>query len=152
MLDMLVELRQEDTKSDRFTVDLDERPAKIVVNPSGNELFFDWDATVDDSGRLRRCIVCNSDLFRERAFPQITGIVIVLAFAGGIAGVVGLLTTWTMLSAMVVVLALDIAILLFDRPRLVCYGCSTRFKNTPIAPHFHGWDQQRAEQIKRSIS
>jgi len=148
---MLVELRQNETKSDRFYVNLDERPPRLIVHPSGNELFFDWDATVDDSGRLRRCIVCSHDLYQERALPPITGIVVLLAFAGGIAGVVGLLTTWSMLSAMVVVLFLDIAILVFDRPRLVCYGCGARFRNTPISPHFQRWDHQRAEQIKRSL-
>ena len=151
MCDMLVELRQEGTKTSRFSVNLNEQPVKIFLEPSGGEIFLDWDATVDDSDRLRQCIVCSNDLYRERAFPQITGIVIVLAFAGGIAGVVGYLTTWSMLSAMVVVLLIDIAILVFDRPRLVCYGCGTRFKNTAIAPHFHSWDQLRAEQITRSL-
>ena len=111
-----------------------------------------WDATVDDSGRLRCCVVCTGDLYRERAYPQITGVVIALAFAGGIAGVAGFLTTWVMLSAMVLVLLFDVAILIFDKPRLVCYKCDTRFKETPIAPHFQAWDQHHADQITRSQS
>jgi len=150
MCDMLVELHQVGIKTSRITVNVQERPTKIIVEPSGNELFLDWDATVDDSDRLRCCLICRKDLYRERAFPQITGIVVVLAFAGGVAGVLGYLTTWSMLSAMVLVLLLDIAILVFDRPRLVCYGCGTVFRNTAIAPHFIGWDKQRAEQILRA--
>jgi hypothetical protein len=148
---MLIELHKDGVKTHRVAVDLTEKPSMISVEESGDELFLDWDATVDDSDRLRSCIVCSNDLYRERAFPQITGIVIVLAFSGGIAGVGGFLTTWSMLGAMTVVLLLDVAILLFDKPRLVCYGCGTKFKNTAIAPHFHGWDQQHAEQISRSL-
>jgi hypothetical protein len=148
---MLIELHKDGAKTQRVAVDLTEKPSMISIKNTGEELFLDWNATVDDSDRLRSCIVCSNDLYRERALPQITGIVIVLAFSGAIAGVGGFLTTWSMLSAMIVVLLLDVAILLFVKPRLVCYGCGTKFKNTPISPHFHGWDQQHAEKISRSL-
>jgi hypothetical protein len=151
MNSMLVELHRQGVKTESFSVSLSQRPSKIEVESTGEELFLDWDATLDDSDRLRSCILCSSDLYKERSFSQITGIVIVLAFAGGIAGVAGFLTTWSMLFAMIVVLILDIAILLFDKPRLVCYGCGSKFKKTTIAPHFHGWDQHRADQITRTI-
>jgi hypothetical protein len=151
MNSMLVELHRQGVKTDSISVSLSQRPSKIAIESTDEELFLDWDATLDDSDRLRSCIVCSSDLYKERSFPRITGIIIVLAFAGGIAGVVGFLTTWSMLLAMIVVLILDIAILLFDKPRLVCYGCGSKFKKTAIAPHFHGWDQHRADQITRTI-
>jgi hypothetical protein len=148
---MLVEFHKQGVKTDTISVELASRPSKIMIDNTSEEVFLDWDATVDDSDRLRSCIVCSRDLYKERAFPQITGIVIVFAFAGGIAGVVGFLTTWSMLMVMVIVLIVDIAILLFDKPRLVCYGCGTKFKKTAIAPHFQGWDQHRAEQISRTL-
>ena len=148
---MLVELHMQGVKTDSFSISLTQRPSKIQIESMDEELYLDWDATLDDSDRLRSCIVCSNDLYKERAFPQITGIVIVLAFAGGIAGVAGFLTTWSMLLAMLIVLFLDIAILIFDKPRLVCYGCGTKFKRTAIAPHFQGWDHHRADQISRTI-
>ncbi len=147
---MFVELHTDGSKTNRFSVNLVERPSKVVVEPSGDQLFLHWDATVDDSDRLRRCIICSGDLYRERAFPQITGIVIVLAFSGGIAGIAGFLTTWVMFSVMFLVLLLDVAILIFNKPRLVCYKCNTKFKETPIAPHFHPWDRHHADLITRS--
>ncbi len=149
---MFVELYKDGSKSNHFEVSLVDRPSKITVEPSGEALFLHWDATVDDSDRLRQCIICSNDLYRERSFPKITGVVIVLAFAGGIAGVAGLLTTWSMFSAVVLVMLLDLAILFLDKPRLVCYECKTKFKNTQIAPHFDPWDQHRADQITRSKS
>jgi hypothetical protein len=149
---MFVELHKVGSKTNCFSVNLVERPSKVTVEPSGDQLFLHWDATVDDSDRLRRCIICSGDLYRERAFPQITGVVIAFAFAGGIAGVAGFLTTWIMFSAMILVLLLDVAILIFDKPRLVCYECDTKFKETPIAPQFHTWDQHHADQITRSQS
>lgn len=149
---MFVELQKDGSKTNRFSVNLVERPSKVTLEPSGDQLFLHWDATVDDSDRLRRCIICSGDLYRERAFPQITGVVIVLAFAGAVAGIAGFLTTWVMFSAMIFVLLLDVAVLIFNKPRLVCYACGAKFKETPISPHFHPWDQHHADQITRSKS
>ena len=140
---MLVKLRQDGQKTDHFSVDLEERPSKIQLDQSGDEVFLEWNSTVDDSGRLRSCIICRGDVFRERIFPQITGIVIVLAFAGGVAGLLGLVTTWLMLIAMAIVLALDVAILLLSFTRLVCYKCGTRYSKLDIAPYHQRWDPNR---------
>jgi hypothetical protein len=149
MYNMLVELHEEGSKPNHFTVSLEARPSKVKAVPSGDELYLNWNATVDDSGRIRTCILCGHDLYKERSFPQVTGIVVVLAFAGGIAGLTGFLTTWAMLGAMLVVLFFDFAILILDKTRLVCYGCNAKYKKTPIAPQFSKWDKQRAEQIAR---
>ena len=104
MEQMLVELHHAGHKTGLFAVDLIQRPSKVQVEPSGEELFLEWNSTVDDSGRLRGCIICSGEVFRERTFRQVTGVVVVLAFAGAVAGILGLVTTWVMLIAMTFVL------------------------------------------------
>ena len=150
MEQMLVELHHAGHKTGLFAVDLIQRPSKVQVEPSGEELFLEWNSTVDDSGRLRGCIICSGEVFRERTFRQVTGVVVVLAFAGAVAGILGLVTTWVMLIAMTFVLLLDIAILLLGRPRLVCYTCGTRYKKLSIAPYPQRWDSDRNEQLQRT--
>ncbi|MBC8309654.1 MAG: hypothetical protein ISR75_01020 [Phycisphaerales bacterium] len=147
---MLVKLRHDGHKTGQFSVDLLEQPSAIKVGPDGDEIYLEWNSTVDDSGHLRGCIACGGEVFRERTFPQITGIVVVLAFAGAVAGILGLVTTWPMLIAMGVVLAIDIGILTFSFTRLVCYECDTRYSKLNIAKYHEPWDADRSSQIKRS--
>ena len=107
---------------------------------------------LDDAGHLRRCIVCGCpNLYCEKAFPQVTGFVVVLAFAGAIVGALGLATP-PLLIAMGVVLVLDVAILLFSRRRLVCYRCASSFHGAPIAGYHKGWDRTMAERHGRAAS
>ncbi len=130
----------------RATLDLEERPTRTGTS-TGREVFLNWDRAVDDSGQLRRCIVCGAgDLFHEKAFPQITPLVVVLAFAGAIVGIFGLVTNIPVLLGMVLVLLLDLGILLFSRRRLVCYGCRTSYHDLPIARYHRRWDRQKAER------
>ncbi len=150
MKQMLVKLRHDGQKTGQFSIDLDERPSTVVVEPSGEEIYVEWNSTVDDSGHLRGCIMCGAEVFRERTFPQITGIVVVLAFAGAVAGILGLVTTWVMLFAMGIILAIDILILTLRFNRLVCYKCGTRYSNLSIASYHERWDADRGSQIKRS--
>ena len=150
MMQMLVKLRHDGQTKRQFTIDLLEQPATVHVEPTGEELFLDWNSTVDDSGHLRGCVACGNDVFRERTFPQVTWIVVVLAFAGAVAGILGLVTTWPMLIAMAAVLVIDIAILKFSFTRLVCYKCGARFSNVKIAPYHERWDSDRSSQIQRS--
>ena len=147
---MLVKLHHGGHKTGQFAVDLAEQPSTVLVEPNGEELYLEWNSTVDDSGHLRGCIACGEDVFRERTFPQVTGLVIVLAFAGAVAGILGLVTTWLMLIAMGVVLIIDIAILTLSYTRLVCYKCGTRYSNLKIAPYHARWDPDRNSQIQRS--
>ena len=149
MPNMLVELYDEKQKKGAFEVDVDEQPTTVVVATSENELFLKWDSTLDDSKRIRECIVCGGDLYKEQNFPQVTGIVIVLAFAGAVAGIIGLVTTWVMLIAMSVVLILDILILFVVKTRLSCYSCNSRFSQTNIAQYHRAWDPDKAAQLKR---
>jgi hypothetical protein len=114
---------------------------------SEREIFLHWDTALDDAGHLRRCIICRCpDLFREKAFPQVTAFVVVLAFAGAALGALGYATTPPMLIAMAVVLVLDIAILVFSRRRLVCYRCRSSYHDLPLARYHRPWDRSTAER------
>ena len=145
---MLIELRDaERRKVGRIEIDPAERPTRVHVQGSDREVFLDWDTALDDAGHLRRCIVCRCpDLFRAKAFPQVTGFVVVLAFAGAVIGALGLATTPPILIAMVLVLVADIAILLLSRARLVCHRCRTSYHDLAIARYHRRWDRAIAER------
>jgi hypothetical protein len=151
LVSMRIDIRDEQRRRiGRAIVDADARPTRVMTTDSGEggrEVFLNWDTALDDAGRLRRCVVCGCpDLFQEKAFPQVTAIVVVLAFAGAIAGIFGLVTNVPVLIAMLVVLALDIGILLFSRRRLVCYRCRSSYHGLPIARYHRTWDRPTAER------
>ena len=130
----------------RIEVDPARRPTRVRLETTGREVFLDWDTALDDAQRLRRCVVCGcNDLFKAKAFPQITGFVVVLAFAGAILGALGQVNTTT-LTAMVVVLVADVSILLFSRQRLVCHRCRSSYHGLPIARYHRRWDRAVAER------
>src|SRR5690554_463562 len=126
---MRIELRDNQRRRiGRVRIDDGSQPTRVTTTDTRREVFLNWDTAVDDSGRLRRCVACGcGDLFTEKAFPQVTGIVVVLAFAGAIAGAAGFATNVPVLIVMSIVLALDVGILLFSRRRLVCYACRTSY-------------------------
>ena len=147
---MLVKLHQEGQHAGHFSVDIRQKPSTARAEPSGEELYLEWNSTVDDSGKLRGCIACGGEVYRDRTFPQMTGIVVVLAFAGAVAGLLGLVTTWFMLVLMAIVLVLDVVILIIGHPRLVCYKCGTVYCKLDIAPYHQRWDVDRSHQLKRT--
>src|SRR6187397_585286 len=102
---MRIELRDENRRRiGRIEIDPALRPTRVSIVGSPREVFLSWDTAVDDAGRLRRCVACECpELYRSKAFPQITGIVVFLAFAGAVIGVLGLATTTPWLIAMTVV-------------------------------------------------
>lgn len=136
-----------------------DRPTRVTRecairkhDESAHELFLNWDSALDDAGQLRRCVVCScSELFQEKAFPQLTGIVIVLAFAGAAAGIFGFVTDTPMLIAMAIVLAMDVAILVFSKRRLVCYRCRSSYHDLPIARYHRRWDRTIAERYGKGF-
>ena len=135
----------------RIDVDSAVRPTRATLADSAGrserEIFLNWEAAMDDAGHLRRCVVCGCpDLFREKAFPQVTAFVVVLAFAGAALGALGYVTTPPMLIAMAVVLVLDTAILVFSRRRLVCYRCRSSYHDLPPARYHRPWDRSIAER------
>ncbi len=144
---MRVELRDADRRRiGRIEVDPALRPTRVRIEGSDREVFLDWDRALDDAHRLRRCVACGcQDLFHTKAFPQITGVVVLLAFAGAVVGALGLATP-PLLIAMVAVLVADIAILVMAGERLVCHRCRTSYHGLPIARYHRGWDRAIAER------
>ena len=132
----------------RIEIDPTRRPTRVHLEESDREAFLDWDSALDDASHLRHCVVCGChDLFRTKAFPQVTGLVVVLAFAGAAIGALGLVaTTPPILITMVAVLVADVSILIFSRHRLVCYRCRSSYHDLPIARYHRGWDRAVAER------
>ena len=89
-------------------------------------------------------------MFRTKSFPQVTLFVVVLAFAGAVVAALGYATDPKVLAALVVVLAVDVAILLFSRPLLVCYRCRSTYSMLPIARYHRRWDRREAERHERA--
>jgi hypothetical protein len=122
----------------------------ITTSPNRHittEVFLNWDTALDDAGQLRKCIACNcTDLFREKAFPQVTAIIVALAFVGAVIGALGLATNMIVLTIMAIVLVIDVAILVFSRRRLVCYRCRTTYHDLPIARYHRAWDRAVADR------
>ncbi len=117
------------------------------IHTPEREVFLQWEGALDDAGQLRKCIACGcSDLFKEKAFPQVTGLVIVLAFVGAIVGALGLATNLPVLLLLIVVLIIDVAILLFSNRRLVCYRCRSSYHDVPIARYHRSWDRGLADR------
>ncbi len=136
----------------RVDVDPAARPTRVPVVERGvhapeREVFLQWEGALDDAGQLRKCLACGSnDLFKEKAFPQVTGLVIVMAFMGAIVGALGLATNLPVLLLLLAVLVLDVAILVFSRRRLVCYQCRSSYHELPIARYHRSWDRAVADR------
>jgi len=130
----------------RVEIDSAERPTRIQVPGGGREVFLSWEGSLDDGGHLRRCIACGSSaMFRTKSFPQVTVIVVILAFAGAVVAALGYAADPKVLTAMVVVLLVDVGILVFSRPLLVCYRCRSTYADLSIARYHRRWDSRVAE-------
>lgn len=147
MLRMRVDLRDETRRRiGRIEVDPTERPTRVAVVDGGDDVFLNWDGAVDDGGHLRRCVACGCPvLFREKAFPQLTGLVVIMAFAGSVYGAIGEVRP-PMFVTMAAVLVLDVAILLYSRRRLVCYRCRSAYYGVDIARYHRSWDRALADR------
>jgi hypothetical protein len=154
---MRIEYRDQQRKNvGRMEVDVAARPTRVPIIERGfhdaqREAFLSWEGVLDDSGQVRRCIACGCpDLFREKAFPQVTGLVVVMAFVGAIVGVLGLANNLPALLGLTALLALDVAILVFSTRRLVCYQCRTSYHNLALARYHRTWDRAIAERYPAS--
>lgn len=148
---MRVDLRDlQRRKVGRTIISLEDQPIRTTITDRAGEqrdIFLNWDGAVDDAGHLRGCIVCGGrDLFREKAFPAVTAIIVVLAFIGAAISLLGLARTMIMRLALVAILIIDIGLLLFSRNRLVCYRCRTTYMNMPIARYHRGWDRATSDR------
>ena len=131
-------------------VDAETRPTRAITEETKQRVFLTWDAAIDDAGRLRSCVVCGCrDLYQRRSFPQITGLVVVLAFGGALAGILGLANRYPLLYlVLILVLGLDVASLVFSRKRLICYQCESKYSNLEISRQHRGWDQVLAQKYE----
>lgn len=137
----------------RVDVDPAARPTRAPIIERGiptpeREAFLQWEGALDDAGQLRKCLACGcGDMFKEKAFPQVTGLVVVLAFVGAIVGLLGLATNLPVLLLLMGVLVLDVAILVFSTRRLVCYRCRTSYHDVAIARYHRSWDRSVADRF-----
>lgn len=137
----------ESLRPTRVPVALAPTPDSQQPTAAPREVFLNWETALDDAGQLRRCVACGcTDLFTEKAFPMVTGAVVVLAFIGAAMGALGLAQAPPVLIGMAVVLVLDVAILFFSRRRLICYQCRSTYLHLPIAPYHKPWDRATADQ------
>jgi hypothetical protein len=154
---MRIDVRDEQRQRiGQLEVEPSSRPTRARTQPQQREVFLHWESAVDDAGHLRRCVVCGcTDLFAEKAFPLVTGVIVVLAFAGFIVGAMGFLgmiefaQSPVMLYSMSAILVLDVGLLLFSRRRLVCYRCRSSFHRLKIARYHRSWDREVAEKYPR---
>jgi hypothetical protein len=146
---MRIELR--DTSNRRISrVDVDERvrPARVDVPGREQGLFPRWDGAIDDAGSLRRCVVCGCEsLYVRRNFPQVTPVIVVLAFSGAVVAILGYAAHPVATAALIVLLIADLLILRLSTRWLVCYRCGAIFTGVRIS-RFHGnWDRSVAEKV-----
>ena len=85
-------------------------------------------------------------MFRTTSFPQVTLLVVVVAFAGAVIGALGYATDPLVLAALFVVLALDIGTLIFAKRQLVCYRCRSTYTDLSIARYHGRWDRREDER------
>tara|TARA_B100001059_G_scaffold223568_1_gene248676 strand:- start:2094 stop:2555 length:462 start_codon:yes stop_codon:yes gene_type:complete len=127
-------------------VDPAQRPTRVQSLEEAGDVFLEWDQAIDDDGHLRRCLCCAGPLYRRKAFPQVTGFVIVLAFALSLVGILGFADNIGLLVVMTIVLLMDISILLFARTYLDCYRCGSSHRKLTIASYHRSWDRATANR------
>lgn len=135
------------TFAGRATVDALARPVRVRVTRRGeeHEVFLQWDGAVDDAGQLRTCIACGCPhLYRQRTLPRFTPFVLVLAAAGFVIGMLGYSSDPIVLTALIALLVLDAAALIFARTVLVCYRCRSRYGRTRVARYIARWNPRTA--------
>ena len=141
---MRILIQQPGRRVTSLNVDPQRRPTRVRTAEDDRDIFLDWEQALDDEGRLRHCLVCGKGVYRRKAFPQVTGFVVVLAFTLALVGILGFAEDIPLLIGMSVVLMIDISILLFAGTHLQCYGCHTSYRSIPIAPWHRPWDRNEA--------
>ena len=140
---MRIDVRDQDRRW-LFDVEVDPlRPPAIVRGPGAKpaEVYLKWDQALDDRQQLRRCPVCGCrELFVRKDFPQLLGLLLVVATASG-AILLFLLNrakwAYGLLAAMVVA---DVVLSLAAGRCLVCYRCRSEFRGIEIPRDQAGWD------------
>ncbi|MBM43898.1 MAG: hypothetical protein CMJ36_02645 [Phycisphaerae bacterium] len=141
---MRILIQQPGRRATSLDVDPQRRPTRVRTAEDDRDVYLDWDQALDDEGRLRHCLVCGKGIYKRKAFPQVTGFVVVLAFALALVGLLGFADDIPLLIGMTVVLLIDVGILLFAGTHLECYGCHASYRSIPIAPWHRPWDRNEA--------
>lgn len=145
---MRIELRDE-SRRHVGVVDVDPtiRPSRARLNGEDREVFLNWDTALDDASCLRRCLSCGcTDLFREKAFPPIMGVLVILNYAGLLMGIFGFAESIIVQFIMIILLLTGLVVLLRSRMRLVCYHCRTAHSDLPLARYHRSWDRAIADR------
>ena len=147
--EMRIELR--DTSGRRLArVEVEEsaRPARIDVPGCTQAMFPRWDGAIDDAGSLRRCVVCGCEsLYVRRNLPQMTPVVVVLAFSGAAVAILGYAAHPAATAGLVVLLIADLLILALSTRRLICYRCGAIYTRVRISRFHQPWDRAIAEKV-----
>lgn len=143
---MRILIQQPGRRVTTLDVDPQRRPTRVRAAEDDRDVFLDWDQALDDDGRLRHCLICGKGIYSRKAFPQVTGFVVVLAFALALVGILGFAEDLPLLIGMTVVLMIDVGILLFAGTHLECYGCHASYRSIPIAPWHRPWDRNEANR------
>lgn len=141
-------LRESDGSRATLDVDPTRRPPRVRTLEDTRDVFLEWDQALDDDGQLRRCLGCGGPLYRRKALPQLTGFVVVLAFALALVGILGFADNIPLLIGMSCVLLLDIGILLFARTHLDCYRCRSSHRRLTIASYHRPWERAVAVRVR----
>ena len=147
---MRIVLRESDGSQTILDVDPAQRPPRVRNLEDTRDVFLEWDQALDDDGQLRRCLGCGGPLYRRKALPQLTGFVVVLAFALALVGILGFADNVVLLIGMSCVLLVDIGILLFARSHLDCYRCRASHRRLRIARYHRPWERSMAERNQPS--
>ena len=125
----------------------DQTPGRLEIE-DGTALFPDWDGARDDSGVLRRCILCGEEqLFRRKLLPQVTGLVVVLAFTLALLSILGYFGGPVVLGIMVALLLIDLAILFFSPQSLECYRCHAEYRDLEMGSWHKPWSRSLARRL-----
>lgn len=141
---MRIVLRESDGSKTTLDVDPVRRPPRVRDLDDTRDVFLEWDQALDDDGQLRRCLACGGPLYRRKALPQMTGFVVVLAFALAFVGILGFADNIALLIGMSCVLFIDVGILLFARTYLDCYRCRASHRRLRIARYHRPWERSMA--------
>ena len=124
-----------------------DRPTRVRLRDTDQDAFLSWDGAEDDGGHLRTCIACGgAALYKSRPFPQVTPVIVVLAFAGAALSLLGYATEWWILILLAILLVLDVLVLVLAQTRLTCYRCGTVYRKLNIARYHRPWDRTVAKK------
>jgi hypothetical protein len=129
-------------------VNLKHQPA-CLRDPNGEhpEVYLDWDRTLDDQGRLRRCPICGCpDLYQRPDFPRLTVFLIILAAGTLVMAFAGIAWFIAGLILLALVGLLDLGLYLFTGQSIVCYRCGSEFRGVPKGGSYRRWDSSVAEK------